>query len=245
MSVYLVIEFAIDDGEGYAEYVRRVPDTLLPHGARYLARGGAVWPLSGDWHPERMVVIEFPSRGHFERWVHSPAYAAIAPLREHAAGTRSILLDGFEHSRPALVPEFYVRNLERSLSFYLDGLGFAVDYARPEEGFAAIYLGSAHLMLEQARDLQQATPEDLARGHYRTADLQAPFGRGLNVEIQVGDLDGIHRRLLAHGDGALLAPHARSYRVRDLTLDVRQMLVADPDGYLLRLSERQRFRASP
>lgn len=40
----------------------------------------------------------------------------------------------------ALIPELYVTDLQRSLVFYTQLLGFKVAYDRPEEGFA--FLGA-------------------------------------------------------------------------------------------------------
>ena len=53
-------------------------------------------------------------------------------------------------SDPGLVPELYVPDLTASRQFWCDLVGFAVKYERPEEGFAYLVLGSAHLMLDQA-----------------------------------------------------------------------------------------------
>lgn len=41
---------------------------------------------------------------------------------------------------PRLVPELDVANLERSLAFYVDLLGFTASFARPEEKFAYLTL---------------------------------------------------------------------------------------------------------
>jgi catechol 2,3-dioxygenase-like lactoylglutathione lyase family enzyme len=122
----------------------------------------------------------------------------------------------------ALVPELYVSSLGRSLSFYLDLLGFVVEYDRPEERFASIALGSARIMLEE---------------EWRTAELRQPFGRGVNLQVEVPDVARICSRLSAASYPLLLAPYERSYRVGRESLIVRQMLVADPDGYLIRPSQ--------
>lgn len=137
----------------------------------------------------------------------------------------------------ALVPELYVSELARSLSFYLDLLGFAVAYDRPEDRFAAIALGTAWIMLEEAPSLGAASAEAFARGEWRTAELCPPFGRGVNLQVAVPDVDRISVRLSLARYPVLLEPHARSYRVGRESLTVRQMLVADPDGYLIRPSQ--------
>jgi len=141
-------------------------------------------------------------------------------------------------SRPALVPELYVSDLAFSLDFYVGTLGFCIEYERPEERFAALRLGSAHLMLEEARALAPATSEAFRAGEWRTAELVRPFGRGMNLEIEVAGLDEIASRLRGRSREMLLEPHERSYRVGRTDRAVRQLLVADPDGYLIRLSHR-------
>jgi len=140
--------------------------------------------------------------------------------------------------RPALVPELYVSDLERSLTFYVGLLGFEGVYARPAEHFACLRRGTAHIMLEQAPQLRRATQAEMHAGQWRTADLEYPFGRGLNLEIQVDEVEETYRRLEQAAHAVLLAPHFRTYQVAGEPYTVQQLLVADPDGYLIRLSKR-------
>ena len=106
--------------------------------------------------------------------------------------------------RIALVPELSVSDLSASLSFYVGLLGFRIEYDRPEERFAALSFGAAHIMLEEAPSLKRATSEELRRGEWRTADLEKPFGRGLNLEIEASDVQAIGRRISARGYPLLL-----------------------------------------
>ena len=140
-------------------------------------------------------------------------------------------------TRPALVPELYVSDLSASMEFYVECLGFRVEYERPEERFAALSLGSAHLMLEEAPSLKRATAEELGRGQWRTADLEQPFGRGINLEIQVREIDSINSQIARCGYPLLLPLHQKSYGTGAGPRVVQQLLVADPDGYLIRLSQ--------
>ena len=48
----------------------------------------------GTWKPERIILIEFPTEDHIQRWLASPEYIAIAPLREAGAETQAIIIDG-------------------------------------------------------------------------------------------------------------------------------------------------------
>ena len=133
-------------------------------------------------------------------------------------------------ARPALVPELYVSDLDASLDFYLKVLGFRIEYDRPDQRFAALSLGEAHLMLEEAPSLRRATPDEFTAGQWRTAVLERPFGRGVNLEIQVADITSIHARLCNSAYPRLLDLHEKSYRVGDTDHRVQQLLLADPDG---------------
>lgn len=126
---------------------------------------------------------------------------------------------------PAVVPELDVADLAASLAFYRDVLGFLVAAERPEDGFAYLVRGGAHLMLEQA-----AGPGR----RFRTAPLEHPFGRGVNLQIEVDDVDGLRAAVEAAGLPVLVDLEERWYRQGDDELGNRQFVVADPDGYLLR-----------
>ena len=140
-------------------------------------------------------------------------------------------------TRPTLVPELYVSNLKVSLEFYVDVLGFQIDYERPDERFAALNLGRAHIMLEEAPSLAKATSDEFQRGQWRPAELEQPFGRGLNLEIEIDDIAAAKDRIVGQNYPLLLDVHEKIYELKASQRTVRQLLVADPDGYLIRLSE--------
>lgn len=135
------------------------------------------------------------------------------------------------HPLPALTPELLVRNLRASLDFYCDLLGFSVLYERPEHGFAAIGLGQAALMLEQITD---APADD---DPWIVAPLDAPLGRGINLQISVDDIEPLHLRLTDSGQRLKLPLEEATYRVGAQRLRVRQFMLQDPDGYLLRFCQ--------
>jgi uncharacterized protein (DUF1330 family) len=94
MPVYMVIESKMKDVGSYQEYLSRVPETLDRFGGRYLSRSSRVVPLSGEWTPERMILLEFPGERNIRDWLASPEYRAIAPLREAGAESRAVILEG-------------------------------------------------------------------------------------------------------------------------------------------------------
>jgi catechol 2,3-dioxygenase-like lactoylglutathione lyase family enzyme len=127
----------------------------------------------------------------------------------------------------ALIPELAVTNCAASLSFYCDLLGFAVVYERPEEGFAFLAKGDAQLMIDE-----------IGKGRtFEPAPFIAPLGRGVNFQILVTDLTAILERLQDAGVDLFLPLEEKWYRRNDHEVGNRQFIVADPDGYLLRLFE--------
>jgi catechol 2,3-dioxygenase-like lactoylglutathione lyase family enzyme len=126
-----------------------------------------------------------------------------------------------------LVPELDVADLDRSLAFYIGVLGFRVLFDRPEERFAYLDLAGVHLMLEEA-----AGPGR----RFRTAPLEHPFGRGMNLMIEVPEVDRLYDRVKIAGFTIVIPLEERWYRQDDVENGLRQFVVADPDGYLLRFS---------
>lgn len=89
-----------------------------------------------------------------------------------------------ETPHPKLIPELNVSDLAASLRFWRDILQFEILYDRPEEGFARIVRDGAEFMLET----HGAGPAERAR-IWDTGPLERPFGRGINFQISVSDID--------------------------------------------------------
>jgi catechol 2,3-dioxygenase-like lactoylglutathione lyase family enzyme len=130
--------------------------------------------------------------------------------------------------RPRLVPELICSDLEQSLAFYVDLLGFRVLYARAEDRFAFLEREGAELMLEQPVSRDRLWPR---------AELSKPFGRGVNFQTEVSDVDHLHSAIAAAGIECFLPLEQRWYRRDGFEIGVRQFAVQDPDGYLIRLSQ--------
>lgn len=124
-----------------------------------------------------------------------------------------------------ITPELDVESLEVSLSFYTQVIGASVRYARPEEKFAFLDICGAPLMLQEA-----AGPGR----RFRTAPLEKPYGRGINLQIRMDDIGSLHARALAAGCDVVIQLEDKWYRSGDRELGNRQFVLADPDGYLLR-----------
>jgi uncharacterized protein (DUF1330 family) len=95
MSVYMIVEAKeVMDKQKYGEYISKVPRTIEQFGGRYLARGGKVEVIAGDWNPARLIIVEFDSMDKFQAWWHSPDYRKVALLREQGAKTNAVVIEG-------------------------------------------------------------------------------------------------------------------------------------------------------
>ncbi|MBO9710864.1 MAG: DUF1330 domain-containing protein [Caulobacter sp.] len=94
MKAYLVLDFAIRDVAGFMPYVAAIPAFIDRHGGRYLVRGETPTPVEGDWAPERLVVLEFPSRAAAQAFLDDPEAQPLFALRHAATDGRLVLADG-------------------------------------------------------------------------------------------------------------------------------------------------------
>ncbi len=94
MAAYIIAQIEITDPPLFEEYRRQVPPTLAPYGGKFIVRGGQSETLEGNWEPRRLVVLEFPDRESARAWWASSEYSAAKALRQRAARTELIIIDG-------------------------------------------------------------------------------------------------------------------------------------------------------
>ena len=128
------------------------------------------------------------------------------------------------HFNP-LIPELSVKDLQATKKFYLEILGFTLEYERSESKFIFVSYGKAQIMLEQIN------------GYWATGPLERPFGRGINFQIDCNDVETLSKKILAKGYELYQAVEEVSYRVNRIDHRKKEFLVQDPDGYLLRFSQ--------
>jgi len=125
-----------------------------------------------------------------------------------------------------LIPELSVSNLNKSLEFYTKILGFKIEYQREESKFAFLSIQGSQIMIQENNE------------NWNIGKLEYPFGRGVNLSIDVDDVDGIAKKLKDHKYPIKMMPKENWYRKGDILLGCKEILVLDPDGYLLRFSQR-------
>ena len=94
MSAYAIMDVQIHDIGEYMEYMSRIGPLLEAAGARYLVRGGPFTVLEGDYEPNRLVLVEFPSLAAVEDFHASEAYEALREQRDRCSHTRLIAVSG-------------------------------------------------------------------------------------------------------------------------------------------------------
>jgi uncharacterized protein (DUF1330 family) len=94
MPAYVIVETDVTDPERYEQYKAATPAAIAAGGGRFLVRGGEYTVLEGDWHPSRLVVLEFEDLAAVERWYESEPYQAAKKLREGAARMHMVAVQG-------------------------------------------------------------------------------------------------------------------------------------------------------
>ena len=120
--------------------------------------------------------------------------------------------------------ELFALDMEASIAFYTRVLTF--ELVRHEPGdYASLRLGGVVLGIGSVGKL----PEE---GGYFGRDI-ATLRRGLGVEIviEVDDVEGCYERVAASGH-PILEP------LRDRQWGLRDFRISDPDGYYLRVTSR-------
>jgi|SRR5690348_1391012 len=94
MAAYFIVDLTIEDMPGLQHYIHAVPATIQKYGGRYLVRGADWEAVEGDWEPNRIVVLEFPSVERAKAWYASEEYKPLKEERHKSAKANIILVEG-------------------------------------------------------------------------------------------------------------------------------------------------------
>ena len=125
----------------------------------------------------------------------------------------------------SLIPELTVTDLERTKKFYVDILNFTIEYERPEDYFVFLSLENNQMMFEQINN------------NWNTGILEYPFGRGVNFEMTVSNVDAMYKQVLESGITPFREIRISHYRKGDEDIVQKEFIIQDPDGYLLRFTD--------
>lgn len=94
MSAYILVDTKVTDSTRYDAYKKLAEVAVASHGGRYLVRGGEHAPLEGTWHPNRIVVLEFPTLERAKAFYDSAEYLAARAARAGAAEMNVVVVAG-------------------------------------------------------------------------------------------------------------------------------------------------------
>jgi uncharacterized protein (DUF1330 family) len=94
MPAYVISDVTFRDAAAIEAYRTRAAGSIAQYGGRYLARGGAIERLEGDWQPANLIVVEFPDMARARAWYGSPEYAVALEFRDAALSRNLILVEG-------------------------------------------------------------------------------------------------------------------------------------------------------
>ena len=94
---YVILTSKISDPEQFKQYLAATPPTLIAHGGEYLVRGGEKIVVEGNWDPDRIVVLRFPSLANARAWYDGGGYTKARALRKGATDYFNVLIvEGYE-----------------------------------------------------------------------------------------------------------------------------------------------------
>ena len=94
MPAYIIVDVTVLNNEEYEGYKKLTPGSLAAYGGKFIVRGGSTECLEGDWHPERIVVLQFDDTKRAKEWWSSVEYAPAKEIRQRNAKTKMILVEG-------------------------------------------------------------------------------------------------------------------------------------------------------
>lgn len=126
-----------------------------------------------------------------------------------------------------LIPEFTVSDFHRTIDFYTGVLGFNIEYKRDNPKFAFLSLEGSQIMVQQEQDIDVWT----------VGKMEKPYGRGINFQIDIKSVKKISDSLKNNKYPIFKKIEDHFYKENNIIHHERELLVQDPDGYLLRFSE--------
>jgi uncharacterized protein (DUF1330 family) len=93
-SAYIIANVAVTNPVQYEDYKKWSSAAMQAHGAEVCVRGGKVEVLEGDWTPDRLVILKFPSVEAAKTFNNSPEYGKARASRAGAAVMRMVLVEG-------------------------------------------------------------------------------------------------------------------------------------------------------
>lgn len=123
-----------------------------------------------------------------------------------------------------MIPELTVFDLGQTIAFYKK-LGFEIIYERPEDRFVFMSLEGSQFMFEQ-----------IHKDGWNIGEMCYPLGQGINFSIEVDEIDCLYEKVKEEQIELYRDLKISHYRVNDKSIEQKEFLIQDPNGYLLRFT---------
>ena len=94
MSAYLIADVEVTDANLYGQFLEGMTPIVESHGGKFVARGGQIEVMGGDWMPRRLAIIEFGSLQQIHAYLDSPEYTALDDIRSRSSNINIVLVEG-------------------------------------------------------------------------------------------------------------------------------------------------------
>ncbi|HHY11711.1 MAG TPA: VOC family protein [Firmicutes bacterium] len=125
-----------------------------------------------------------------------------------------------------MIPELTVFGIEKTKTFYIDILGFKIEYERPEDKFVFVSYEGSQFMFEEMHE-----------DGWNVGEMKYPLGQGVNFSIEVNDIGELYSNLVKEGLPFYRDIMVSTYEVNEEDVEQREFIIQDPNGYLLRFTD--------
>jgi uncharacterized protein (DUF1330 family) len=95
------VRVQIKDERAFGDYLAGHLPTIAAFEGRFLAAGAMPQPVEGDWPMRRMIIHQWRSAQVFFQWYEGSPYAPWRQIRQRAADTDMVLVQGMAPSAPS------------------------------------------------------------------------------------------------------------------------------------------------
>ena len=94
MASYVIFDSVSVHPDLMTGYGEKAIVSLEAFGGKLVAASSEVDAREGDWHPDRIVIIEFPTIAKAQGWYESAEYQEILPIRLKANRDKMVIVPG-------------------------------------------------------------------------------------------------------------------------------------------------------
>ena len=96
MPTYFIVSVTIKnpaERSSYDKYIEAVKPIVESYDGRYIVRSEQITLASGGWNPDRIIIIEFPTKERLDECFCSEEYRGITALRESDVAAEAIIVE--------------------------------------------------------------------------------------------------------------------------------------------------------